>query len=503
MPATASGPFRQRLKPCDAAVSGPHAEIAALSVIEIAEHIQRRDICCTEVTQAYLDRIAEFDGHDGLNAFLTHDPAAALEEARRLDQVLLQDDYLGPLHGVPMAIKDALDTGDLRTTGGTKVLEHWHPKKDAEVVKQLRDAGASIIGKTNLHEASFGITSNNPHYGAVRNPYARQCIPGGSSGGTGAAVSARLCAAGLGTDTGGSVRIPSALCGCVGIKPTRGRVNNAGMQGLSWTCDVSGPIARSVADAALMLQVMSTRADVPPDVGDDLASLPDLIEDTAALEGMKIGLPRGFFATDNDPRVDACITEVAAILEQQGALISEVELSDMELALPAGFTIVVPEAIVLTERYWGAVDPALRIEDQLENLGADVQSVFAGERGPAAQPVPAHAYLEAVNEARVRVCGAFERALDQVDLLLTPTTPAPAVPIEEDVEMHLNDATVDTFSTFIRYTFGVSLAGLPAISVPGGQTPAGLPLGVQFVGRAWGEAKLIEAAWAYEGAVSG
>jgi len=501
MPANASRPFAQRLTPSAAALNGPHADIAAMGVIETAECIQRRDLCCTEVTAAYLERIEALDGAAGLNAYLTLDPELALEQALDLDRVLAANDYRGPLHGVPMAIKDALDTSDLPTTGGTKVLENWRPSRDAAVVAHLREAGALVIGKTNLHEASFGITSNNPHYGAVRNPYDRDRIPGGSSGGTGAAVSARLCSAGLGTDTGGSVRIPSALCGCVGIKPTLGRVNTSGMMGLSWTCDVSGPIARSVADAALMLQIMSARADAP-NVGDDLAALPELLDDTTALKGMKIGLAGGFFAIDNDPEVDASVAAVARILESHGASIIDVEVPDIELAVPAGFAIVVPEAIYLTERYWRGIDPGLRVADQLENFGADVKAVFAGELGKAAEPVPAHIYLEALKDHRQRICNGFEVALEEVDLLLTPTTPCPAVPIAEDAEMILNGVPVDTFSTFIRYTFGVSLAGLPAISVPGGQTGDGLPTGVQFIGRPWGEAKLIEAAWAYEVAVS-
>lgn len=500
MSATISRPFGRRVAPCESALQGPHAELAALSVIETAEQIQRREISCAEITQAYLERIAALDGREGLNAYVTIEPEAALAEAQRLDRLLHHDDYLGPLHGVPLAVKDAFDTQDLRTTGGTKILENWRPGRDAEVVRRLREAGALCIGKTNLHEASFGITSNNPHFGPVRNPYDHDRIPGGSSGGTGAAVSARLCNAGLGTDTGGSIRIPSALCGCVGIKPTLGRVNNLGTMGLSWTCDVSGPIARSVADAALLLQLMSARSDAP--AGDVLADLPELVEDTAALKGMIVGLPGGLFTADNDPAVDACVTAVAGILEQHGAIIVEVDVADVELATPAGFTIVVPEAIYLTEKYWQGVDADLRIEEQLDHFGEDVRAVFGGERGTASKPVSARAYLEALRDLRPRVCRGFERALEDVDVLLTPTTPCPAIPIAEDVEMVLNGERRSTFETFIRHTFGVSLAGLPAISVPGGHSAEGLPIGVQFIARPWAEAKLIEATWAYEVAVS-
>jgi Asp-tRNA(Asn)/Glu-tRNA(Gln) amidotransferase A subunit family amidase len=178
MSPTPSQPFGQRLSPCSTASQGPHEDIATLSVIDIAAQIRRRELSCIEVAQAYMERIQTFDGRDGLNAYLSVDPELALARARKLDRILSTDQALGALHGVPLAIKDAIDTVDLGTTGGTKVLKNWQPGADAAVVKQLRDAGALVLGKTNLHEASFGITSNNPHYGAVHNPYARERIPG-------------------------------------------------------------------------------------------------------------------------------------------------------------------------------------------------------------------------------------------------------------------------------------------------------------------------------------
>ena len=508
MPSIGQCPFNRVIQPPPPAAAGPNADIAALSMTTIGECIRTRDISCRELAEAYLARIEVLGDHDHINAFLTVDSVLTLREADRLDGLLRAGRYLGPLHGIPLGIKDALDSAGMRTTGGTRVLSKWIPERDATVVGRLRDAGAIIVGKTNLHEAGFGITSNNPHYGPVRNPYDPARIPGGSSGGTAAAVAAGLCVAGLGTDTGGSVRIPAALCGCVGLKPTLGRVSTGGMMGLSWTCDVNGPMTRSVADAALLLRTMANGPD-PRDpvacaspLGDDLASTIDLREDAGALRNLRVGVPGGYFTDDNEPSVTRCLEDVKKILSRNGAEIVDVVVENMDVATAAGFAIVVPEAVISTEGYWRRVDPNLASENQLEELGPDVRSVFAGERGATAQPVPAHVYLNALRDTREAVRGGFENGLNGVDVLLTPTTPAPAVPISEHIEMLFNGRPVDTFATFIRYTFCVSLAGLPAISVPAGQTDNGLPIGVQFIGRPWSEAMLIETARAYELAVT-
>jgi Asp-tRNA(Asn)/Glu-tRNA(Gln) amidotransferase A subunit family amidase len=235
---------------------------------------------------------------------------------------------------------------------------------------------------------------------------------------------------------------------------------------------------------------------------DDLEGIVALPDEPSALKGLRVGVPGGYFAEDNDPEVDRVMREVETILADAGAEFVEVNVADVELATPAGFAIVVPETIMLMQGYWWQVDPSLRIEDQLDNFGPDVRQVLGGEKGPEAKPVPAHAYLEAVYVTREKVKQGFNRALQNVDMLLTPTTPSPAVPLEEHVEMMLNGVKVNTFVTFIKYVFCVSIAGLPSISVPGGQTKEGLPVGIQLVGRPWSEAQLIQAAWAFENLVS-
>ncbi|MCC7412770.1 MAG: amidase [Gammaproteobacteria bacterium] len=485
------------------ALEGPHADLCAGGVAELAARLRRGELSVREVTSAYLERIAALDQPDRLNAWITVCGDRALAEADRLDTLRARGAPPGPLHGVPLAIKDAIDTAGVRTTGGTRVLTDWIPPADATVVRLLRAAGAVVLGKTNLHEWSFGITSANPHYGAVRNPYARECIPGGSSGGTAAAVSARLAPAGLGTDTGGSVRIPAALCGVVGVKPTLGRVSRAGLMGLSTTCDVVGPMARDVADVTLLMRVLCSAAD-PDDAATATvpatAVVPDpalLPADPALLRGLRIGVPGGYFAEDLHPQLARVFAAAVAKFAAAGAEVIELEIADAALATTAGFLVVVPETIALAERYWRRVDPALRIDDCLDAFGPDVRRVFAGEKGPDARPVPAHQYLAALTDGRGRVRRGFDAALARVDCLLTPATPAPAVALGECETMLLNGHSVDTFLTFTRFTFCISFAGLPAVCVPAGMSADGLPIGIQIVGPAWSEQRLlgIAAAW--------
>ena len=319
-------------------------DLATLSAAQLAKRIRDRQLSIKELTQAYLDRIAKYDGRDGINAFITLDREGALKEAERLDGVLRQGRVLGPLHGIPLAVKDNLDTAGLRTTGGSKILEKWVPKVDATAVWRLRQAGCVVLGKTNMHEFAFGITTNNPHYGPTRNPYDRTRIPGGSSGGSGAAVASGFCAAAVGTDTGGSVRIPAALCGAVGLKPTLGRVGRGGMMYLSTTRDVIGPMARTVEDAALLLRAMA--GPDPRDMDADPESAPNYSRGLArGLKGIRIGVPRKYFYEDNHPDVARLTEQALKDMERLGATLVDVEVKNLDLALPTGFAIVLPEAI--------------------------------------------------------------------------------------------------------------------------------------------------------------
>ncbi len=479
-----------------AAVRGD--DLAALSVGELSRQLRGRKLSVTELVEGYLDRIVRYDGRDGINAYITVDREGALKQAQQLDRLIQQGKFLGPLHGIPLAVKDNLDTSGLRTTGGSKVLANWLPKENATVVKRMRDCGGIVLGKTNLHELAFGVTTNNPHYGATRNPYDRTRIPGGSSGGSAAAVAAGLCAAAIGTDTGGSVRIPAALCGIVGLKPTLGRVGRGGMLYLSFTRDVIGPMTRTVEDAALLL-----RAIAGPDSRDPDASSRHVPDYTRALlpglKGVKFGVPRKQFYEENDREVERLTEQALKALEGLGAVAVEVEIDDLDLARPTGVAIVLAEAIYQFETYLKRFDPTATVDKYLPEFGHDVQAILGGQKGTdQATPVAGYTYLEAIRTNRGRVVRGFERALEQVDVLVTPTTPLPAARIGEEIEVELRGKKVNTFRTFIKHCDPVSVAGLPAISVPAGWATGGLPVGVQFVGKAWDEERIIRVAFAYE-----
>ena len=477
-------------------------DLATLSAAQLAKRIRDRQLSIKELTQAYLDRISKYDGRDGINAFITLDREGALKEAERLDGVLRQGRILGPLHGVPLAIKDNLDTAGLRTTGGSKILEKWVPKVDATAVWRLRQAGCVVLGKTNMHEFAFGITTNNPHYGPTRNPYDRTRIPGGSSGGSGAAVASGFCAAAIGTDTGGSVRIPAALCGAVGLKPTLGRVGRGGMMYLSTTRDVIGPMARTVEDAALLLRAMA--GPDPRDMDADPESAPNYLRGLArGLKGIRIGVPRKYFYEDNHPDVARLTEQALKDMERLGATLVDVEVKNLDLALPTGFAIVLPEAIYAMEAYLKQMDPQATIDKYLSQFGPDVQGILGGQKGTdKAKPIPGYAYLEAMNANRPKIQAGFKEALAKVDALVTPVTPLPAAKIGEDAEVELLGKKVNTFFTFIKDCDPVSVAGYPALSVPAGWSADGLPVGIQIVGRPWEEGRILRIGYAYEQATN-
>lgn len=476
----------------------PEAELAGLGAAELARRIRARKLSVKEAVQGYLDRIARHDGPNGINAYITVDREGALREARRLDEALARGRVLGPLHGLPLAIKDNLDTAGLRTTGGSKILEQWVPREDASVVRRLRAAGGIVLGKTNLHEFAFGITTNNPHYGPTRNPYDRTRIPGGSSGGSGAAAAAGLCAAAVGTDTGGSVRIPAALCGVVGLKPTLGRVGRGGMMFLSMTRDVIGPLTRGVEDAAVLLQAMAG-----PDPR-DLDALPERVpvyarELKRGLRGFRLGVPRKYFYEGNHPEVERLTEQALKEMERLGATLVEVEVKHLDLAFSTGFAIVLPEAIFALETYLKQMDPAATVDKYLDRFGPDVREILGGQKGTdKAKPIPGYAYLEAVHTNRRKVQAGFTEVLAQVHALVTPTTPLPAAKIGEDAEVELLGKKVNTFFTFIKECDPVSVAGLPALSVPAGRTADGLPVGIQIIGRPWEEGRMLRIGYAYE-----
>jgi Asp-tRNA(Asn)/Glu-tRNA(Gln) amidotransferase A subunit family amidase len=467
------------------------AELAHLSVAELSRRIEQREISCREAVEGYLARIAAYDGAEGLNAFITVAADEARAEADRLDQLLADGTHLGPLHGIPLAIKDNLDTAGIKTTGGTKALANHTPSSDAHVVAKLKEAGAIVLGKTNMHEFAFGITSNNPHFGPVRNPHDPTRIAGGSSGGSAAAVAAGLCPAAIGTDTGGSIRIPAAVCGTVGLKPTLGRVGRGGLMYLATTFDCIGPITHTATDAALILQAIA--GSDPRDAAASTETPPAFLPKGGSWRGVRLGVPRDFFYEDNDPAVTQAMEEALQKMEGAGAELVEVRLEGAEGIVPAGFAIVLPESVHLINGYLRQLDSPLNLADILDQLGPEVGGILGSQVGAeGAAPIPGYVYLDAVRGFRTMFQANMAATLAGVDALVTPTTPLPASPIGEDAETMLNERMVETFGAFIRYTFLVNMAGNPALSVPVGKTETGLPLGLQFIGAHWAEAKLLQ-----------
>lgn len=314
------------------------------------------------------------------------------------------------------------------------------------------------------------------------------------------AVAAGLCAAALGTDTGGSVRIPSALCGCVGLKATNGRIDCGGLMFLSTTCDCVGPITRTAEDVALMLHVLAGSDDRDGDAADRPAL--DATVDDVPWEDVRLGVLREYFYEDNDSAVTTALKSALDRMASAGAGIVEVQADGLEellrQATPTGFALVLPESVHLINRYLETADPPRDLAEILEELGPDVQAALGSQIGSDAAPVPGHVYFDAVNSFQPALRSAMEAALQDVDALVTPTTPLPAAPIGDDAETMLNGRTVETFNTFIRYTFPVNMAGLPAITVPAGTNDSGLPIGMQFIGPAWEEKTLLRLAHAWE-----
>ncbi|MCB2226113.1 MAG: amidase [Desulfarculaceae bacterium] len=480
--------------------SGQAGATAGLPVYLLEEKIRQGKLTASKLVEIYLERIAKYGGKKGLNCYITLAGQQALARAKKLDAMAAHHKFAGPLHGIPVAVKDNLDTMEIVTTGGSKILAQWRPPQDAYAVARLQQAGAIILGKTNMHEFAFGITTNNPHYGPCRNPYDQTRIPGGSSGGSAAAVAADLCAAALGTDTGGSVRIPSALCGVVGLKPTLGLVGRGGMMYLSFTRDCIGPITRSVSDAAIVLEAIAGKDARDPESGRGPAKIPNYSAFAkTGLKGKKFGLPKNYFFDNISPDTAKVIDQAIKLVEKQGGQVKEVEVKHMDLVTSAGFNIVLSEAVYLMEDYLRAFDPKASIDKYLDQMGPDVKGVLGSQKGtPKSKPVPGWVYSRSLRKERGLIIAGMAQALDGLDGLLTPTTPLPAAKIGEDVDTTLNGKKVNTFLTFIRNCDPISVAGFPAITVPAGFSGNGLPIGLQIIARPWEEMSLLSLGYGFE-----
>ena len=459
----------------------PDAQLAFASIAEIAALFRKRKLSPVELTRFLLERISTLNPK--LNAYLTVSADLALRQAKQAEAELFgragKKRDRGPLHGIPISLKDNIYTAGVRTTAGSQILRNFIPEQDAKVVSQLREAGAVLLGKTNLHEFAYGVTSNNPHFGPVRNPWDTQRIPGGSSGGSAAALAAGLCYGSIGTDTGGSIRIPAALCGVVGLKPTLGRVSVAGTIPLSPTLDCVGPLARTAADVALLAAPIFNR---------QKEELP--LHRTAkvgrAKKKFRLGVPREFLASDISPEIASAFAGATRSLERAGVRLIDMSIPLLPETEDAGNQIAWPEATHYHQQSgWFPAKAAEYSEDVRSRLELGVK-------------VSATVYLQAL-ETRELFIRQFHQALeeDHLDAVISPTTPIPAPLIGEETTS-INGHTRSTRALLLRFNRPANLAGIPAISVPCALTPQGLPAAIQFIAAIHAESTLLQLAATFE-----
>jgi aspartyl-tRNA(Asn)/glutamyl-tRNA(Gln) amidotransferase subunit A len=467
------------------------------SALEIRDAIRSGRTSTVEVCRSVLTRIAAVDPI--LNAFQTVDADRALERAAALDARRSDDSHL-PLFGVPVALKDNMCTRGLRTTAGSRILEHYIPPYDAAVVERLESAGAVVVGKTNCDEFAMGSSTELSAFGATRNPWATDRTPGGSSGGSAAAVAARLVPLALGSDTGGSIRQPAALCGVIGLKPTYGRVSRYGLLAFASSLDQIGPIATTVADAAACLAVIAghdprdaTSSDAP--VADYAATL------TGDVRGLRIGVARSLFGEGLDAEVLAACDWSLELLRAAGATLVDIDLPHSAHAIAVYYLVAMAEASSNLSRYdgvrFGYRAPGVSTLGDMydrtrdEGFGPEVKRrIIMGTYVLSSGYYEAY-YLKA-QQVRTLIRQDYERAFAAVDVIAMPTSPTPAFKLGErtadPLQMYLSDV----------YTVGVNLAGLPAVSVPCGFTAGRLPIGLQFIGRTMGEVPVLKVADALE-----
>lgn len=466
------------------------------TVTELASALDRKETSAVELTQAFLDRIQQLN--PSINAYITVTAEQALAQAAQADAIRAEG-KAGPLTGIPIAHKDIFCTTDVLTTCGSKMLHNFVSPYTATVVEKLEAAGAVMLGKTNMDEFAMGSSNETSHYGPVRNPWDSERVPGGSSGGSAAAVAADLCAMATGTDTGGSIRQPASFCGITGLKPTYGRVSRFGMIAFASSLDQAGPLTKSAADAALMMNAIagtdvrdSTSLDLPAE--DFTAKLGD------SLQGVKIGLPVQHFSKDLNPAVSNLLQDAIKVLEGLGATVKEVDLPNNHLSVPSYYVIAPAEASANLSRYDG-VRYGYRCEDpvNLEDLYKRSRSEGFGDEVKRRILVGTYAlsagyydaYYKKAQKIRRLIKQDFDSAFEDVDVILGPTSPHTAFKLGEKnsdpVTMYLEDI----------YTIAVNLAGLPGMSLPIGQIN-NLPIGMQLIGPSFGEARLLNVAHQYQ-----
>ncbi len=449
------------------------SNISNLSLVEAARLIRLRKISSVELTQACLDRISQLDSQ--LKCFITLGAEQALETAQQIDAALARGENPGPLAGIPLAVKDLFETKGLLTTAGSTFYQNYIPEEDAVVVAKLKSAGAIILGKLNMHEIALGVTNANPHYGVCRNPWNQERIPGGSSGGSASALASGMCFGSLGSDTGGSIRIPSSLCGTVGLKPTTGRVSLRGVLPLSWNLDHVGPMARRVEDAALILEIISGYDPGDP-TSQPVPTSDYLVNLRHPISGWRVALADDDYFRQTDPQVWQAVEASGRVFAELGAVIDATSFPEAALAAQTNSLMTTSDAAAVYRE---------QLANQQEGFGEDVlRRLQTG----AAVTSSEYSYIRRTQSVLRR---KFEHFFESWDILITPATPIPAPLIT-------GPDAVEQARLLTRFTSPFNLTGLPAISIPCGFNSDGLPLGLQLISRHWNEARLLQAAYAYE-----
>ncbi len=469
-----------------------------LTAVELAGQIKAGKTTAVEAMEAV---IANIDSKEKeLNCYVTFDREAALSAAKEAQKKIEAGELTGPLAGVPIAIKDNMCTEGVLTTCSSKILGNFIPQFSSEAVKRIEEAGAVVIGKTNMDEFAMGSTTETSAYGPTKNPWNTEHVPGGSSGGSAAAVAANECFCALGSDTGGSIRQPASYCGVVGMKPTYGTVSRYGLIAYGSSLDQIGPLCKDVTDCATIMEVIAShdKKDSTSVERKDTDFTSALVDDVA---GMRIGIPRDYFGEGLDPQVKEAVLSAAEVLKSKGAIVEEFDLSLVEYAIPTYYTIAAAEASSNLERFDG-VKYGFRAKDydglhsmykktRSEGFGPEVKRrIMLGSFVLSSGYYDAY-YLKALR-VKAMIKKAFDEAFAKYDVILGPVAPTTAPKLgsslADPIKMYLGDI----------YTISVNLAGLPGISVPCGKDDNGLPIGVQLIGDCFNEKKLIQTAYAYE-----
>ena len=453
--------------------------LAKKTISELAPLLQRREISPVEVTQSVLDRTKKLN--DSINAYIDiNNEKQVLQSAKLAEKEILEGSYRGALHGIPLALKDILNFKGEKVTMGSKIHQNFIPDFDATVVTKLKQAGALFTGKLNMHEYAYGGTTNNPHFGPCRNPWDLDRIPGGSSGGSGAAVASDMTIASLGTDTAGSIRIPASICGIVGLKPTHGLVSKYGCFPLSWSLDHIGPMTKTVEDAAILLECITG---YDQNDATSVKSSPFNYNEalTGDIKGKVIGIEEDFFFDMIDHEVDSLVKDGIRKLEELGARIELVKIPSLKYSEFAEYMTFMAESALIHRN---------NLIERPQDFGEDVRASLLLANIPSAND-----YLQA-QQIRRKISKEFSMVFEQIDVLIAPTLPVTASVIgEESVVINGQDCSLT--DTLIRLTSPANLTGIPSISIPAGMSQ-GLPVGMQIMGPAFSEEVILNFAFAFE-----